>query len=164
MTGASRWLKPTLSNLPAPNDDDALNISFSDRNFWRDDDPALQLFLDALEWLDRTGEKTRLIALLLRTEYQLPHSAQFFLADFLGRYELRRPRGRQKIPAYDKSRTEALILAAIDHFKDLRANKIKRTDALTRAASTHGIPEDILDDAIKGKRGGSRRNRPKSRL
>ena len=137
-------------------------VSVSDRAFWLAPYPFRDRWIDALEDIDRRGDKTALLA-LLRADSTMPREARCFLADLIDRYTLKKKRGRQRVPLYDKSHTEALLEMANEDVDDLMATKvISLRDAADIVRKSYGLWEvvngnDPLLNFRRGSRGSTRR-------
>jgi hypothetical protein len=143
-----RTYKPTGLGVPD---------SVVDREFWHGDETTeLGPWLMALEAIDKRADKAPLIN-LLKSDCSLPRSIRWYLADLLRRYALRKLRGAQATPAYDRTFTEAklewahlLMLEYIEQGKSVR-------EAGEQAAKERAVPEQHLDDYHKGRRTSTRR-------
>jgi hypothetical protein len=123
----------------------------ADNNFWANGDAEYCRWCRAFENIDRYGDKTELLALLLEGDLVHRH-----LADLLDRYELRRKRGKPRTPSYDRSyRMQYLEMAVVQARRDVRGG-MTVADAIEKHA-TNGISEAALEAAYRGKHGGLRR-------
>jgi hypothetical protein len=97
---------------------------------------------------------------LLRSESNLPHAARIYLADLIERYEFARPAHRPRIPAYDMSVVEMLLLMGNRRVRDYVYDGLPVREAVTKACKDLAIPEDqeqLLADHYANKRASSRR-------
>jgi hypothetical protein len=101
-------------------------------------------------------DKAPLLA-LLRSDSELPATVRHHLADLLERHELRRRRGGQQVPSYDRSDAEAALHSAISQARDYVQNGMSVSDALEKAAESNCVDRDKLDNAYAGQRGSTRR-------
>jgi len=73
-----------------------------------------------------------------------------FIADLLNRYQLKRKRGAQAMPAYRRSDAEVALLYALDEVRELLGSG-KGTqavfDAVEKVSDARGIPFEILEGA-----------------
>jgi hypothetical protein len=128
------------------------------RGFWLPWDGLRQHWIAAFEALDARGEKRPLIE-LLTSDQKLPKDMRTYLADLLDRHELKKSRGRQRIPAYDRSHAEALLEMAAMGVRNLVKSGESVKAALEIASEGSKIPLDILASAYRGSRGSTRRMR-----
>jgi hypothetical protein len=129
----------------------------SDTAFWLDNDFTPWGIIDAIWHIDEHGDKAPLLKLLRGSGEQ----GDYYLADLLERYDLQRPRNRQRTPAYDLTRRERIIALACNSIRN-------RPDGVSVAAAIAEevqlckqnfgvtISTDALEAAYHGKRGGSR--------
>jgi hypothetical protein len=152
-----------MSPLPpdwSDDENDTLGIGISarlvDRAFWLGNDTSLDCWVTAFDDVDKRGDKGRLLD-LLKSEHDLPREARFYLADLLARHELKKKRGGQSVPAYDRSDTEQRLILAIEDVRRLRKRRVSVGEALDRVSRSHGIPLEVLAAAHRGSRGSTRR-------
>jgi hypothetical protein len=131
--------------------------SVVDRAFWLGEGSTAHLdpWIKALEAIDKRADKKPLID-MLKSNFELPSDARFFLADLIERYEFMRPSHRPRTPAYDRTAAEAMLDWAVGRVRDYVENGMSVKDALAKAASA-GVPEPILADRYAGRRASSRR-------
>jgi hypothetical protein len=135
-------------------------VPVRDRASWLDND-QLELMgplIEALEQLDKRGDKAPLVA-LLKSDRELPPDGRAFLADLIERYELRRPAHRQRAPAYDRTPAESRLAQAKESVQAYRTSGMSVKDALAKAAKEHSIGENTLVNSWSGRRGSSRRKK-----
>lgn len=137
------------------------NVTVTDRNFWHDekegyDDLSDDRWLRAIERVDKHGDK-QVLRNLLKEGRTVSPFVQRMLADLLTRYELRKPRGRPMVPAYDRSAKVAALEMALDDVRDQCAKKVERSVAIHAAAKAHSLSEDLLAAFCDGKLGSARR-------
>jgi hypothetical protein len=135
-----------------------------DRAFWLDDGYGQiegQEWIEAIEAIDVKRDKSKLIG-LLRSDSPLSRSARHYLADMLERYQLKRPRGKQRTPAYDRSDAEAMLLLAKEAYREERHQGRSPKEALATAAKRYHLVPDVLKAAVEGRRGSSRRARKRN--
>jgi hypothetical protein len=127
-------------------------------SFWLDDDQRERdgPWIDALEHIDRNGDKEPLLA-LLRSEREPSRDVRVYLADLLERFELARPPHRPRNPAYDKSDAETMLALAKEFVRNLRKSGMSFKDAVAMVASDSSIEENTLANYCDGRRGASRR-------
>jgi hypothetical protein len=92
-----------------------------DRKWWLPDRP--DPWLEAIETVDRRGDKAALIALLKSGEVPTPEQLKH-LADLLERHQLTRWQGQQATPSYDVTKDEQQLHRAVKEVRDL----VKRRD------------------------------------
>ena len=131
------------------------NVEFLDRAFWLDPDRHTEPWIKAFEAIDNRRDKGPLLR-LLKSDCDLPRNARVCLADLLARHQLKKNRGGQSVPAYDRSDVEAMLELAI---MDVRAREsgISIKDALEQVSKSRGIPHELLASAYRGNRGSTRR-------
>jgi hypothetical protein len=120
------------------------------------DDPSINDRLMAFDDVDKGRGNGRLLD-LLKSEHDLPHQARFYLADLLERHQLKKKRGAQSVPAYDRTDTEQRLIMAIEDVRRLRKSRVSVKTALDRVRKSHGIPREVLAAAYRGSRGSTRR-------
>jgi hypothetical protein len=127
-----------------------------DRAFWLDDDTSIEPWVTALDAVEKRGDKGPLLD-LLRSEYDLPREARAYLADLLERRQLKKKRGGQSVPAYDRTDTEQRLTLAIEDVRRLRKSRVSVEAALDQVSKSHGIPLEVLATRYHGSRGSTRR-------
>jgi hypothetical protein len=131
----------------------------ADSAFWLDERGITWAL--AVEAIDKRGDKAPLITLLW-SDGTMPPEARGFIADLLERYELKKKtRGRPRLPIYDRSLVEAILLIGIQRIKEYRERGISVSEAVELAAEEFRLDPNKLRDAYHGKRGASRPHRPK---
>jgi hypothetical protein len=70
---------------------------------------------------------------------------------------LSRPRGGRRTPIYHFSKTQTVLISAIDDVLFLRQNGTPRKKAIKEVAHDHGIDPDTLTDVCNGKHASLRR-------
>ena len=110
----------------------------------------------ALEELDKGGKKGPFLN-LLRSNWKLPPDVRFHIADMLERYELKKKRGRPRVPSYDRSDAERTAIYVRDRVRDLIKEGMKAGDAIAKVAEENKMLESTVDNAYGGRRGSSRR-------
>jgi len=135
----------------------APDIPLVDRAFWLGDESTAHLdpWITALEAIDKQGDKGPLMA-LLKSERDLPHDVRIYLADLLARHQLKKKRGAESVPAYDRTDAEAMLELAIKDVRE-RESGISVKDALEKASKSRGIPHELLSSAYRGSRSSTRR-------
>jgi helix-turn-helix, Psq domain len=143
-----------------------LFIPVSHRAYWLNDDQRRRIgpWIDALEQIDKRGDKGPLTALLKGSP--VPNEVGVYLADLLERHELmpvhRRNRHRPGTPLYDLSIADSRLALAKESVDTYRKNGMSFDDSVAKAAKEYSIPVNSLENYCKGKRGSS--NRKKKRL
>ena len=132
------------------------NITILERAPWLDVDLATGKWIVAFEKLDKQRNKSSLLE-LLRSDWELSSTARAYLADLLDRYEFKNKRGRKRTPAYDRSRSEAMLYLAVQYVRDDVDNGMKVNKAVEKQALSYSIPEQTLHDAYAQRRGSTRR-------
>jgi hypothetical protein len=127
-----------------------------DRAFWLGDDTSLDCWVTALDAVDKRGDKEPLLK-LLRSEHDLPREARVYLADLLARHQLKKKRGGQSVPAYDRTDADQRLLLAIEDVRRLRKKRVSVKEALDRVSESHGISPEVLATEYRGSRGSTRR-------
>ena len=142
----------------------AEGIEFMDRAPWLGDDErelsALKPWIEAIERLDKRGDKAPLTS-LLRSKRGMPDKAREFLADLIER-GVARPPNRPRTPAYNMSDADAKMFLAAKDVRGYLATGMDFDAAVAKAAKDWSIKIDALENHCKGKRGAS--NRRKKRL
>jgi hypothetical protein len=140
-----------------------LFIPVSHRAYWLNDDQRQRIcpWIDALEQIDKWGDKGPLTALLRGSE-PVPNEVGVYLADLLERHELRRNRHRPRTPLYDWSTADSRLILAKESVDTYSENGMSFDDSVAMAAKEYSIPHNVLENYCKGKRGSS--NRKKKRL
>jgi hypothetical protein len=98
---------------------------FIDDYFLQHEDPAHPLFawVVALGAIDKSGDKSTLIKLLMSTDYVMPFEVREFIADLLDRHELTKSKtGRPRTPIYERSLVEAMMLIGIQRIRENQAD------------------------------------------
>jgi hypothetical protein len=132
-----------------------------DRAFWlgKEDDPTdpINAWALAVEAIDQRGDKSPLMK-LLRSADPLPPEGRAFIADLLDRHELKKKTlGRPRLPIYDRSLIEAVLLIGIQRIQEYREKGMDIENAVHFAAKEFALEPKKLLDAYIGKRGASRR-------
>jgi hypothetical protein len=126
------------------------------------------LWYHAMDAVDRRGNKKPLIEMLLDPKCEVTPAVRECLADLLKRHKLVRLRGEQRIPIYAVSQTEGMFTLMRDQVLKLTANGTAQRKAIERVASlwhvdadenTLADAENMLTDAVNGRRGSLRRTR-----
>jgi hypothetical protein len=159
MPRTPKWVN-RLTRSPPDMSEDEMNetkgMGLSDRlldyAFWLDD-PSLNDWLMAFDDVDKGRGNGRLLD-LLKSEHDLPHQARFYLADLLERHQLKKKRGAQSVPAYDRTYAEQRLIIAREDVRSRESRESVET-ALERVSKSHGIPPEVLADAYHGRRGSS---------
>jgi hypothetical protein len=135
-------------------------VPVSDRAYWLDDDQREHdgPWIDALQHIDRNGDKEPLLA-LLRSESEPSREVRVYLADLLERFELARPPHRPRSPAYDKSDAETRLTLAKEFVRNIRKSGMSFKDAVAIVANESSIDENTLANYCDGRRGSSRRRK-----
>jgi hypothetical protein len=111
-----------------------------------DDYSTVDPWIDALEALDKDGNKAELIG-LMKSRYPLPREIRPHIADLLERYELKRPVGPPRKPSYTMSETDiALSIADVEVNELLAAKEWTLADAIEEIAEQRGIKAKTLRD------------------
>jgi hypothetical protein len=129
---------------------------------WRDPQQPDDVWVAALDKLDRLGDKTALTA-LLRCDTALPNTARAYLADLIER-GVSKPKkgGRPRTPAYLMSEKEAVKLLACQMARERVKQGRSVNEAVDDAYAHYGswdaklTPEKIRN-SYDGKSGGSNR-------
>lgn len=126
-----------------------------DAAFWLGDE--FDPWVAALEAIDQLGDKKPLMA-LLNSEHDLPQAARGHLANLLDRYQLKKKRGGQSTPSYDRSPAEAALICDVEAVNKLIKNGMSVKDAVAEVAERRG-PDYlvILGNAQHGSRGSTNR-------
>jgi hypothetical protein len=133
-----------------------------DRAFWLDDDCHDHAWLRALDAVDRRGDKAPLLK-LLRSEAELTPTVRHYLTDLLERHNLRRRRGGQQTPAYDRSLREGRICLALAEVREYVQSGMRVSDAVEEAAKRHRLSVEQVANAYNGRRGSTRRIKQRAR-
>jgi hypothetical protein len=133
-------------------------VPVSDRAYWLDDDQREQdgPWINALQHIDRNGDKKPLLA-LLRSDRQPSRSVCVYLADLLERFELGRPPHRPRSPAYERSDAETKLALAKEFVRNIRKSGMSFKDAVAIVANDWSLDENTLANYCDGRRGSSRR-------
>jgi hypothetical protein len=164
MPRTPKWVNQ-LKGSPPDMSEDELNetkgMGTSDRlldyAYWLDD-PSINDWLMAFDDVDKGRDNGRLLD-LLKSEHDLPREARIYLADLLERHQLKKKRGAQSVPAYDRTYTELRLSLAIEDVRRLRESRVSVKDALDRVSKSRGIPPEVLASAHRGSLGSIRRMR-----
>jgi hypothetical protein len=156
------WLRG--SARPAPKqledyaDDASAGVSpdLVDRAFWLDDDTEIEAWVTALDDLDNRGDKLPLLN-LLRSGTVPSQQALAYLADMLERYQLKKRRGGQSTPAYNRTRADSKLALAINDVRRLVKRGTSVKDALEKVSKSERIPLEVLASAHSGRRSSTRR-------
>ena len=130
------------------------NVTIVDRAQWIEDEHNRDWY-KAFEAIDKHGDKIKLLN-LLRSKSPLDSNMRFFLADLLQRYELKRPRGRQSVPAYDRSDKEAILHIIKDNIRR-RPKEMSLDKAIEREAQNFDLGVELVSNHYHGRRGSSLR-------
>jgi hypothetical protein len=125
-----------------------LSQSISDNAFWLDDDDRNRPWYEAFAAIDRKRNKQPLLD-LLRSK-KPTEVACWHLADLLDRHQLRKKRGAQTTPAYDRTPREAFLEMAIVAVRD-RNKGVSVKDAIAEAAKRYYLSENEISDAYHGR-------------
>jgi hypothetical protein len=110
----------------------------------------------ALEELDINGNKNQLLT-LLQSNWKLSPNVRFHIADMLERSDLKRKRGRPRVPSYDRSVAERNVIYVIAQVRDLIKGGMKARDAIAKVAKENKMVENTVANACGGRRGSTRR-------
>ena len=116
--------------------------------------PEAQWFL-AMSEAER-GDTGRLRQMLRERKSEMTPRVWLALDDLLER-RISRPRGGQRTPIYDFSKTQTVLISAIDDVLFLRQNGTPRKKAIKEVAHDYGIDPDALIDVCNGKHASLRR-------
>jgi len=126
------------------------------------DDPNLRWYkaMDTFEWYHDTKPLNTkpLIEVLLDPKLEVTPAVRVALADLLKRHNLVRLRGAQRIPTYAMSTADTWLLLLTDKVKQLTENGISQKEAIKRVASYWKVDENMLANAVMGKRASLRRS------
>jgi hypothetical protein len=129
-----------------------LSTRFSDNAFWLPNDVD-EGVIEALKLLDDSdGENKQPLIKILRQRgrmYPAHRDVYFYVADVLDRYQLKRKRGGQKTPAYDRTDVERRL--------EMAKSEIANGKSLQQAAADWGLNPNALENFRLGKRGSTRR-------
>jgi hypothetical protein len=146
-----------------------LSTRVVDNAFWLGNDTSADLWIDVLDDIDnaqddaeRNRQKQRLVD-LLKSDHELSPLARYYLADLLERYNLKRPKGGRKVPAYDLSEIERRVALAISQVKNRDKKKVTLAEAQRRAADSYRITLRSLKSAYEKPRGSARRMKERHR-
>ena len=167
MSKRPKWLDDRQGKVPAHirkllanSSGQGLSDAVVDRATWLDDEetgpitPALEAWITALEAIDRKGDKEPLLN-FLKSNRELSRDARIYLADLLARYQLKKKRGGQTKPAYDRSEAEEMLALGINAVRylvnppteALRTGKLVKMTvamALDHVSDLHRIPREIF--------------------
>jgi hypothetical protein len=123
------------------------------------DDPNLPWYkaMDTAEWYNYHDMKP-LIEVLLDPKLEVTPAVRVALADLLQRCKLVRRPGKQRIPIYAMSKADTWLLLLTDKVKQLTENGISQKEAIKRVASYWKVDENMLANAVMGKRASLRRS------
>jgi hypothetical protein len=160
--------KPPFSLKDYDGPTGAENIEFLDRAFWLDLGRH-KYWIEAFETIDKRGDKAPLLE-LLKSKSDLPRDVRWYLADLLARHQLKKKRGAQATPAYDRTDVEAVLIWAIDDVRGLVKRGMSVADALEKVVESRGYKINVSDEdtigdkflrklalAYKGNRGSTNR-------
>jgi hypothetical protein len=127
-------------------------------------DPRIPWFNDIWEWswvnaleeLDKNGDKSYLLS-LLRSTNSLSHSVRLHIADLIERHDLRKKRGRPRDPSYKMSDAECTALHVSDQVRNLIKGGMTAKDAKAKVAEENNMSENTVANAYEGRRGSTRR-------
>jgi hypothetical protein len=116
-----------------------------------------RFWYQALEELDKKGNKRQLVSLL--RSGRPSDVVSFHIADLLERYELRKKRGRPRVPSYDMSDAERNGLRMREQVRDLIKGGMKAGNAIAKVAQENTKSAHTVANAHGGRRGSTRRVR-----
>lgn len=139
---------------------EGISDQFVDLLYWaaKNPDPRSRRWLEALSDVDVHGDKSKLLE-LLRSGEELSPDIRYHIADLLGRYELKRGRGRQQTPSYDRTPNQWALEVAIERVRiDVKSGMSVEDAVQKNATEIGGIAVDayILGPAYRGKLGAMR--------
>jgi hypothetical protein len=150
-------LDPELEALIKADAGKGVSTKLTDNAFWLDDNNME--WYEALEAIDKRGDKTELLT-LLRTR-DLPCEIGIHLANLLERYDLTRKNrpGRPPTPSYDLSGPEAMLKLAVNAVRTRVLDGMPVSKAIAEVAShsSYGITDEKLGNAYDDRRGSTRR-------
>jgi hypothetical protein len=112
---------------------------------------------EALEDIDKRGNNESLLKLIL-SDREMPRDFRYHLWDLLDRHDLKKKRGRPRLPSYDRSLAEVRVFWAISYVrKYVKDDRMKVRDAVAKAAAQLDISENVVANAYAGRRGSTRR-------
>jgi hypothetical protein len=132
--------KPVIQKTKTNEDIDTMN------RFW----------YQALEELDKKGDKRQLVSLL--RSGRPSDVISFHIADLLERHELGKKRGRPRVPSYDMSDAERNVLRMREQVRELIKGGMKAGDAIAKVAQENKKSAHTVANA-HGRRGSTRRVR-----
>jgi hypothetical protein len=156
----SRSKTDELERLLREHVGEGISDKFVDLLYWAvNPDPRSRRWLEALSNVDVYGDKSKLLE-LLRSGEELSPDIRYHIADLLERYELKRRRGRQQTPSYDRTPGQWALEVAVERVReDVRAG-MSVPAAIDKNAATAigGVKVDggVLDAAYRGKLGAMR--------
>jgi len=117
------------------------------------DDPNLPWYeaMDAFE--HRGHNKKPLIEMLLDFKREVTPAVRECLADLLQRHKLVRRRGKQQMPIYAMSAADTWFRLFTDKVLQLTENGTSQAKAIERVASYWKVDENMLANAVNGRRG-----------
>lgn len=139
-TELARRYRPWLKRIP-----DDPYCDFNDERI-----RAFDEWLKALEDIDQRNDVTQLVTLLRQVNFPIPDDARIHLADLLSRYQLKRKRGAQKTPSYERTETDIALDEADFEVRTLISQGIRVKDALARVSELSGIPIQVLTKKHRG--------------
>ena len=156
------WLQPIpdyLRSTVPP-----LDIPLSDRDFWRDPDPAdhaLRIddrWIDAFDAIDNHRDNGQLVDLLLQSD--LPLLVRVYLADLIDR-KINTKKGGQPVPLYDNSDAEIAMALAVADVRALRKSGLSADAALEQVCQERGplLEKETLSRAVGNKRSATYRKK-----
>jgi hypothetical protein len=110
------------------------------------DDPRRNFndeWIKAFEDIDQRDDQTHLVE-LLQARFPVTDDVYWHLADLLTRRQLKKKRGAQKTPSYERTDTDVALDEADGQVRELISQGIPVEDALDRVSRSHGIPIQIL--------------------
>ena len=111
----------------------------------------------AVTLADDAGDSAPVVG-LLRSRIELTRRSREIIADWLERWRLKRPRGRQRTPSHEYSESEFDLTLADERVTELvRHGGIPEGEAIAEVAASYNIPEKTLQNFRSGKRGSTRR-------
>jgi hypothetical protein len=121
-------------------------------------DKKLQPWIDALVAVDnkKKSDKTKLIG-LLTSKTPIPRQARLYLADLLGRKQLKNPDHRPPTPLYKYSDRVSNLLRAVEAARYYRKHGETRDGAFEKAARDRKLTPDAVRTAYDGGDSGIRK-------
>lgn len=148
---------PELEQMLERDADKGMSTALADTAFWLPDidDPDSAAWYAAFEAVDKHGDKTALLA-LLGAGKQPPLTVLPHLRDLLERYNLKRRRGKQRTPSYNRTSRQAMMELALASVRAAVRHGMSVKKAVDKYAG-NGITEETLSLAYSGRHGGMRR-------